>query len=103
MTDVDDLARRVDRLERVVKNLDEGVTAAHGGLLDETRQTHALKRVLMAVTALAARDAADPLKFTDEVRFLALAPLAGEDLADTREMIELILSKVEGALTKPKR
>lgn len=103
MTEVEqNLARRLDRLEQVVRNLDEGVTAAHHGLLEETRQNHALKRVLMAVTALAARDAPDPLRFTDEVRTLALKPMTDAALDETRERIETILSKIEGSLTRPK-
>ncbi|MFN7110303.1 MAG: hypothetical protein ACK4M2_01605 [Brevundimonas sp.] len=94
------LEQRVAHLERAVLNLNEGVTAAHHELLDATRENHALSRLLMSVTALAARDAADPLKFMDEVRTMALGPLTHDELADTRERIELVLSKVEGALTK---
>lgn len=94
------LEQRVAQLERIVRGLDEGVTAAHHGLLEASRENHALSRLLMSVTALAARDAADPLKFMDEVRTMALGPLTDADLADTRERIELVLSKVEGALTK---
>ncbi|MGN6062857.1 hypothetical protein [Brevundimonas diminuta] len=103
MTEVEqNLARRLDRLEREVRDLSEGVTSAHYEILQETRKNHALSRVLMAVTALAARDAPDPLRFTDEVRTLALEPMTDAELDETRERIETILSKVEGSLTRPK-
>ncbi len=81
-------------------DINERMLTTARALQAETRENHALGRLLMSVTALAARDAEDPLKFMDEVRTMALGPLVDEDLVDTRERIELLLSKVEGALTK---
>lgn len=94
------LEQRVAQLEWHVIDINKRMLTAAVALQTETRENHALNRLLMSVTALAARDAADPLKFMDEVRTMALGPLTDADLADTRERIELVLSKVEGALTK---
>jgi len=97
---VQTLEQRVTQLERQLLETNGRMLTAARALQTETRENHALGRLLMSVTALAARDAADPLKFMDEVRNLALAPLVDNELADTRERIEMFLSKVEGALTK---
>ena len=52
--------------------------------------------------AQAAADTPDPLKFLDEVRTKALAPMDGTELTDAREAIERVLAKIEGSLTGPK-
>jgi hypothetical protein len=70
-------------------------------VMDDARERHALERVLQALAAQVAADAQDPLKFLDEVRTKALAPMASVDLTDAREAIERVLAKVEGSLTGP--
>lgn len=71
-------------------------------VMDDARERHALERVLQAFAAQAAADTPDPLKFLDEVRTKALAPMDGTELTDAREAIERVLAKIEGSLTGPK-
>lgn len=97
---MNDSLQRLNALEESVADLREAQTATQKALLDAVRESHALKRVLMAAVALAARGEEEPLRFADEVRHMALGPMESPDLAETRERIELILSKIEGALIK---
>ena len=90
--------RRLDAQDREIGNLHEGLAAAHEGLLDEARQGIAQRRLIMAMAAVSAKSAGDPLLWLDEVRTLAFRTIGSDVMAETREILETTLTHVEAFL-----
>lgn len=94
--------KALDAHGRLIRTQGERLNQLARLVMDDARERQALERVLEAFAAQAAANTQDPLKFLDEVRTKALAPMDGAELTDAREAIERILAKIEGGLTGPK-
>jgi hypothetical protein len=85
-----------------LQRMDQGLGQTAKALLEQSRRSGAQDRLILALLALVARDSAEPLRFLDEVRGLALGPIDGSELEIMKEIIENQLAKVEGAIIKAK-
>lgn len=89
-------------VERALKTYGEelvdhkrGLNALGGSLLTETRKTIAVERLVLALAAVVARNADDPLRTLDEVRRYATGPLKADELPEAQEHLEQLLAKLE--------
>lgn len=82
------------------REISEGLNATAGNMLDLSRSSAAMNRVVLALMARHVARAEDPLRELETLRSLAQDPL-GTDLPEVVDQLERIFAKVQASVIDP--